>query len=79
MAPKHADRDRQQHGQRDVPALVQRHQEEIGEQHGEPEDDAGLARRPLLLQRRAGPFEAVAGRQRRRRQRAPSRPAPGPS
>ena len=76
---QHADGDRQQHRQRDVPALVERHQEEIGEQDGEPQHDAGLAGRRLLLQRRARPFEAVAGRQRRRRQSAPWQPAPGPS
>jgi hypothetical protein len=45
---------------RDRRALVEADQEEIGEDHGQPEDEAGLAGRGLLLQRRAGPFVAVA-------------------
>ena len=61
--PERADGDREEDGDRDVPALVERHQEKIREQHREPEHDRGLACGLLLLQRRAGPLEAVAGRQ----------------
>jgi len=39
VRPEHADHDRQQHGNRDRPTLVQRDQEQIGEQHGERENE----------------------------------------
>ena len=66
---EHADRDRQQHRHRDGPALVERDQEQVGEQHREAEDDRGLALGALLLERGVGPFAGIARRQRPRRDR----------
>ncbi len=54
---------RQQHRDRDVPALVERDQEQKGEQDREREHHRGLAGGLLLLEGRAGPLVAVAGRQ----------------
>src|SRR5574337_61337 len=52
---EHADRHRQQYRDGDSPAFIKRHQEQVGEQHGKSEDDAGLAGGRLLLISRAGP------------------------
>ncbi len=49
------------------PALVERDQEQIGEQHRKAEDDRGLALGALLLERRVGPLARIARRQRLRR------------
>ena len=56
--PAHRHREQDRH--RDGPALVQRDQEQVGEQHRQRDQHAGLPRRRLLLQGRAGPGEAVA-------------------
>ena len=58
-----ADRDREKHGERHGEALIERHQEEIGEGDRNAENVNGLSGRLLLLQRGPGPFEGVAGRQ----------------
>ena len=78
-APSIADADRQQSGNRNVPALVERDEKQIGEQDGQSEHDAGAAARRLFLQRRAGPFVAVAGAAGLTRRCAPWRRAPGRS
>ncbi len=64
VGPEHTDHDRQQHRNRDRPTFIQRHQEQIGEQHRERENNTGLAGRLLLLIGGASPFETVARRQR---------------
>jgi hypothetical protein len=60
--PQHGDGDREQHGHRNRPALVEGDQEEVGEQHRKPEDDCGLALRPLLLKGGVGPLAPVIKR-----------------
>src|SRR5580704_16696753 len=60
---EHANDDGQQDRNRDRPALVQRDQEQVGEQDGQRQDDAGLAGGGLFLIGGAGPFEIVARRQ----------------
>ena len=59
--PEQSDRNREQHGERHAEALIKRHQEQIGERDRDAEYVNRLSRRLLLLQRRAGPFEGVAG------------------
>src|SRR5206468_945869 len=56
IGAEHADSDREEHRHRDRPALVERDQEEIGEQYCETQYDAGLPGGLLLLKRRPGPF-----------------------
>ncbi len=68
IGAEHADHDREQHRNRDGPALIKRHQEQIGEQDRKRENDAGLSGGRLLLIGGAGPFEGIAGRQRRFRE-----------
>ena len=60
----HSDRDRHQHRHRDGPALVQRDEEQVGEQDREGEDHRRLALGALLLERDVGPGAAIPGRQR---------------
>ena len=63
--------DREQDRDRHVPALVESHQEQVGEQHGEAQDVGRLPGGQLLLVGGAGPFVGVAHRQRRLRQVRP--------
>ena len=63
-SPEHADRHRQQHRHRNDPALIERDEEQIGEQEREAENDARLAFRALLLERGVRPFAREALRQR---------------
>ena len=69
---EHADRHRKQHRDRNEPAFVEAHEEQVGEQHREPEHDTGLSVGCIFLVGRAGPLVTVAvgqrlGRQRRHR------------
>ena len=64
---EHAGRYRQQHRDRDYPALVERDQEQIGEQDCQAEDHAGLAACALFLEGRSAPLEGVPARQGLRR------------
>ena len=59
----HADRHRHQHRNRDGPAFVQRHQEQIREQDREPENDRRLPLGSFLLKRNIGPIAAITARQ----------------
>ena len=52
------DADRQQRGDGNIPALIERNEKQIGEQNREPEDNPGLSARRLFLKRGSGPFEA---------------------
>ena len=63
MAPSTADADRKQDGNRNVPALVQRDEKQISEEHSETEHDSRASAGGLFLQGGSGPFEAVSGRQ----------------
>src|SRR6185312_8117367 len=64
IAAEHADDDREQDRNRDHPALIEADQEQEGEHHRGGEDRSGLPGRLVLLIGGAGPFVAVAGRQR---------------
>ena len=61
--PQHPDRHRQQYRDRDHPAFVETDEKEKREQHGEPQDRAGLPGSRELLIGGPGPFIAVARRQ----------------
>ena len=61
-APNRPTEHRQQRGDRDRRALVEADQEEIGEDHGEREDEAGLAGSPPSP---AAPCRSIRSRSRR--------------
>ena len=57
---KQADRHREQGRHRNGPALVEPHEKEVCEEHGQRQDEAGLPRCCLFLQRRARPLVGIA-------------------
>src|SRR4030095_15124070 len=59
-----ADRYRQQHRDGNRPALIERDQEQIGKEQGEPENDGRLAFGAFFLKGGVGPGTSVALRKR---------------